>query len=87
MRRLRTSDGDFDVRLTLADEDAKTNLNSIHAKKPADVSLALVDVARSGLVPELRPDLSREAKLRRRAFGSWGNVFPIASTLSDPEGW
>lgn len=79
--------GEFDVQLTLADEDAKTNLNSIYAKKPADVSLALVDVAQSGLVPELRPDLSREAKLRRRSFGSWGNVFPVASTLSDPEGW
>jgi hypothetical protein len=79
--------GDYDVRLVLADEDAKTNLNMLYAKKPGDVSRALLETARAGLVPELRPDVSREAKLRKRAFASWGHVFPIASTLQMPDGW
>jgi hypothetical protein len=79
--------GDFNVRLALADEDAKTNLNALYAKKPASVHLALVETAKSGLTPELRPDMSQEAKLRKRQFATWGQVFPIASVLSRPDGW
>lgn len=79
--------GGFEVQLVLADEDAKTNLNALQAKKPTDVHLALIQQARSGLTPELRPEMSREAKLRKRWFATWGQVYPIASTLTLPDGW
>jgi hypothetical protein len=79
--------GEFDIQLVLADEDAKTNLNALQAKKPTDVHLALIQHARSGLTPELRLDMSREGKLRKRWFATWGQVFPIASTLALPDGW
>lgn len=79
--------GESAIELVLADEDAKANLNTLHAKKPADFNLALVETAMSGLTPELRPNLSPEAKLRKRQFATWGQVFPIASVLSLPDGW
>lgn len=79
--------GDLDVSIVLSDEDAKTNLNALHSKKPANVHLALMQYSSTGLVPELRPDMSREAKLRKRSFATWGQVFPIASVLSLPDGW
>jgi len=79
--------GGFAIELVLADEDAKANLNALYARKPGQVRLMLMELVRSSLVPELRPDTSPEAKLRRRWFSSWGQVFNIASVLSTPGGW
>jgi hypothetical protein len=75
------------VELALGDEDAKTNLNTLYARKPADVRLVITDAAHGAFTPELRPDLTSEAKIRRRYFDSWGQVFPIASVLSEADGW
>lgn len=66
----------------LADEDSKLNLNAVHARKPEQVRLLLTEKSGGRLAPQLRPDMRREAQLRKRPFSSWGQVFDVARTFA-----
>jgi hypothetical protein len=77
----------MDIELILADEDAKLNLNALYSRKPAELRAKLLDLLGASLATELRPDTSREAKLRKRWFTSWGQVVAVAQVMATPGGW
>lgn len=70
------------ARWRLADEDAKLNLNAVHARQRDSVREAITQHAAGQLVPQLRPDLSREAGVRKRWYTSWGQIFDVPQALS-----
>jgi len=57
----------------VADEDAKVDLNTIHARKPDRLLSALRHLSQEGLTARLVPQRDNRA-----AFSSWGQVFDLA---------
>ncbi|MCA9234854.1 MAG: general secretion pathway protein GspK [Planctomycetales bacterium] len=79
--------GGYRMRVRLADEEAKLNLNALYAKQPEKFRSALLTLVSTELPLEPRPDLSRTAKLRRQTFSTWGQLFSLAAVLSQADGF
>lgn len=75
------------LRLRLADEDAKLNVNALYAREPEKFRSALLALDATQLPVEARPDLSRTAKLRRQSFSTWAQLFDVATALTQPDGF
>lgn len=74
------------VRLLLADEDAKLNLNALNARQSDQLRATILRLTGGALPLLLHPDPSREAKLRKRTFASWGQVFDLPQVFPQGQG-
>ena len=71
--------GDYTCRVTLCDEDAKINLNTIHHERNREeVASVLLQFAGETRLPiQLRPYLTSKSERELPAYDSWGQVFSL----------
>lgn len=74
---MRLTLGGRDVELTLADEDAKLNLNWLHRTRPEQVSTILAQSAVYGGVPIRLQPTAAKPRERKDVFTSWGQVIDL----------
>lgn len=64
-------------RLWLSDEDAKLNLNQLRARFPKESRALLSEVVDTAVPLQLVPDLSPQARQKKRWYSSWGQVVDL----------